>query len=278
MWPQFKAWQRDKQAAQQQAEPSDKWDRTRAIEIIANERVALLQAKAAGCAFDQVRLDSITKDLNALSPRVSEGQWEALARAQALLLEQAEPAGDERARCQHCHGLGIAAIIGRTEVTCAACDGVGYWHGEESGYGDIDCDACGGTGKQPPTDTEAVARALCESVGKRSDRTAGELWTEYRSEFMEDASAASAVIAAQSGQRAGVVDWIDAAVQNPPDATPVLVSGFEYNDPHYARYYDVCRFEDGAWVSDVTSDMVYTPTHWMAIAAAPTPAAQGDQP
>lgn len=80
---------------------------------------------------------------------------------------------------------------------------------------------------------------------------------------------------AQSGQRAGVADWIDAAVQNPPDATPVLVSGFEYNDPHYARYYDVCRFEDGAWVSDVTSDMVYTPTHWMTIAAAPTPAAQG---
>lgn len=129
---------------------------------------------------------------------------------------QAEPVGDERAKCQHCHGLGIAAIIGRTEVTCAACDGVGYWHGEESGYGDIDCDACGGTGKQTPADTEAVARALCESVAKRSDRTAGELWTEYRSEFMDDAKAA--LLAAQSGQRAGITDDMRAAVRFAPSS------------------------------------------------------------
>ncbi|MGM3410601.1 hypothetical protein [Ralstonia holmesii] len=83
------------------------------------------------------------------------------------------------------------------------------------------------------------------------------------------------LIAAQSGQRAGVADWVDAAVQDPPDATPVLVSGFEYNNPRYPRYYDVCRFEDGAWVSDANGDTVFTPTHWMTIAAAPTPAAQG---
>ena len=50
-----------------------------------------------------------------------------------------------------------------------------------------------------PVGDERAARALCEAVSKRSDKTAGELWADYQAEFIADAQA---VIAANTEQQA----------------------------------------------------------------------------
>ena len=66
--------------------------------------------------------------------------------------------------------------------------------------------------------------------------------------------------------------WVDAADQDPPDAEPVLVSGFAYNNPKYARTYGVAFYSEGVWVSDEDGKRIHTPTHWMPLPEQPTAA------
>lgn len=66
--------------------------------------------------------------------------------------------------------------------------------------------------------------------------------------------------------------WVDAADQDPPDAEPVIVSGFAYNNPKYARTYGVAFYTEGVWVSDETGERIHTPTHWMPLPEQPNAA------
>lgn len=63
--------------------------------------------------------------------------------------------------------------------------------------------------------------------------------------------------------------WVDAADQDPPEAKSVLVSGFEYGNPKYARTYGVAFYAEGVWVSDETGERIHTPTHWMPLPEQP---------
>lgn len=66
--------------------------------------------------------------------------------------------------------------------------------------------------------------------------------------------------------------WVDVADQDPPEAKSVLVSGFEYGNPKYARTYGVAFYAEGVWVSDETGERIHTPTHWMPLPEKPNAA------
>lgn len=62
-----------------------KWDREAAIRMIAEERVKILHLKYQGLPFDNERLESLTRDLVALTPSVTHPMAEQLERATSML-------------------------------------------------------------------------------------------------------------------------------------------------------------------------------------------------
>ena len=62
-----------------------RFDRQAVVEMIAQERGELIDAKFAGKPFDADRLAELDDAMRALCPRVTEGHWKMLADAQALL-------------------------------------------------------------------------------------------------------------------------------------------------------------------------------------------------